>query len=50
MALEALNHIGSSRTNVIVVLNDNEMSISKNIGGINMLLSKLRARKNVCHI
>ncbi len=46
MALEALNHIGSSRTNVIVILNDNEMSISKNIGGINMLLSKLRARKN----
>ena len=45
MALEALNHIGSSRTNVIVILNDNEMSISKNIGGINMLLSKLRARK-----
>ena len=45
MALEALNHIGSSKTNVIVVLNDNEMSISKNIGGINMLLSKLRARK-----
>lgn len=46
MALEALNHIGSSKTNVIVVLNDNEMSISKNIGGINMLLSKLRARKH----
>ena len=45
MALEALNHIGSSGTDVIVVLNDNEMSISKNIGGINMLLSKLRARK-----
>ncbi len=45
MALEALNHIGSTATNVIVVLNDNEMSISKNIGGINMLLSKLRARK-----
>ena len=45
MALEALNHIGSSRTNVIVILNDNEMSISKNIGGINMFLSKLRAQK-----
>ena len=45
MALEALNHIGSTKTNVIVVLNDNEMSISKNIGGINMLLTKLRARK-----
>ena len=45
MALEALNHIGCTKTNVIVVLNDNEMSISKNIGGINMLLTKLRARK-----
>ena len=45
MALEALNHIGSTKTNVIVVLNDNEMSISKNIGGINTLLSKLRSRK-----
>lgn len=45
MALEALNHIGSTKTNVIVVLNDNEMSISKNIGGINTFLSKLRARK-----
>ncbi len=45
MALEALNHIGCTKTNVIVVLNDNEMSISKNIGGINMLLTKLRARR-----
>ena len=45
MALEALNHAGSSRTRMIVVLNDNEMSISKNIGGVNMLLSKLRAKK-----
>lgn len=46
MALEALNHVGSTKTNMIVILNDNEMSISKNIGGINMLLSRLRARKN----
>ena len=45
MALEALNHVGSTKTKMIVVLNDNEMSISKNIGGINMLLSKLRVRK-----
>ncbi len=45
MALEALNHVGSTKTNMIVVLNDNEMSISKNIGGINMFLSKLRARR-----
>lgn len=45
MALEAINHIGCTKTNVIVILNDNEMSISKNISGINMLLSKLRAQK-----
>ncbi len=46
MALEALNHVGSSGTKMIVILNDNEMSISKNIGGINLLLTKLRIRKN----
>ena len=45
MALEALNHVGSSKTNMIVVLNDNEMSISKNIGGINKLLTRLRAKR-----
>ena len=45
MALEALNHVGSTKTKIIVVLNDNEMSISKNIGGINMLLSRLRTRR-----
>ena len=45
MALEALNHVGSSKTKMIVILNDNEMSISKNIGGINKFLSKLRTRK-----
>ena len=46
MALEALNHAGSSKKNIIVVLNDNEMSISKNVGGINQLLTKLRVKKN----
>ena len=45
MALEALNDVGSSNTNMIVILNDNEMSISKNVGGISLLLSKLRVRK-----
>ena len=45
MALEALNDAGSSRTNIIVILNDNEMSISKNVGGIPLFLSKLRGRK-----
>ena len=45
MALEALNDAGSSKTNIIVILNDNEMSISKNVGGIPLFLSKLRGRK-----
>ena len=50
MALEALNDAGSSQTRLTVILNDNEMSISKNIGGVNMLLSKLRTKKNVYKI
>jgi len=46
MALEALNDAGYSKTKMTVILNDNEMSISKNIGGMNMLLSKLRTKKS----
>ena len=45
MALEALNDAGCSKTKMTIILNDNEMSISKNIGGLNMLLSKLRTKK-----
>ena len=45
MALEALNDTGWSNTKITVILNDNEMSISKNIGGLNMFLSKLRTKK-----
>ncbi len=45
MALEALNDAGYSNTKLTVILNDNEMSISKNIGGLNMFLSKLRTKK-----
>lgn len=45
MALEALNDAGCSKARLTVILNDNEMSISKNIGGVNMLLSKLRTRR-----
>ena len=44
MALEALNDAGSSETNVTVILNDNEMSISKNVGGIPLYLSKIRTK------
>ena len=45
MALEALNDAGFSNTKVTVILNDNEMSISPNIGGLNMFLSNLRTKK-----
>ena len=42
MAFEALNHAGHSDTNFIVVLNDNEMSISQNVGGLSSYLNRLR--------
>ncbi|MBP1914732.1 1-deoxy-D-xylulose-5-phosphate synthase [Lederbergia galactosidilyticus] len=42
MALEALNHIGDSQTNMTVILNDNEMSIAPNVGALNNVLGKLR--------
>lgn len=45
VALEALNDAGNSKTNLIVILNDNEMSISQNVGGISSFLTKLRTRK-----
>lgn len=45
MAQEALNDAGTSGTKITVILNDNEMSISKNVGGVNMFLSKLRTKK-----
>ncbi|EKQ58217.1 MULTISPECIES: 1-deoxy-D-xylulose-5-phosphate synthase [unclassified Clostridium] len=42
MALEALNDVGFRKTNLIIVLNDNQMSISKNVGGLSRYLNKLR--------
>ncbi len=42
MAFEALNNLGTLKSKVIVVLNDNGMSISRNIGGLSQHLSKLR--------
>ncbi len=42
MAYEALNNIGASKSKVIVILNDNGMSISRNIGGMSNHLGKLR--------
>jgi 1-deoxy-D-xylulose-5-phosphate synthase len=42
MALEAINDAGYSGTKMIIILNDNEMSIGKNVGGLSTYLSKLR--------
>lgn len=41
MAFEALNHIGHLKSNLLVVLNDNEMSISPNVGGLSAHLTQL---------
>lgn len=46
MAFEALNNLGKENTNLIIVLNDNEMSISKNVGAIGKYLNKLRSSKD----
>ncbi len=45
MAFEALNHAGHTKTPFIVVLNDNEMSIDENVGGLSRYLSRLRTTK-----
>jgi len=42
MALEALNHIGHEKKDIIVVLNDNEMSIAPNVGALHSVLGRLR--------
>ncbi|MEG6615910.1 1-deoxy-D-xylulose-5-phosphate synthase [Peptococcaceae bacterium 1198_IL3148] len=42
MAFEALNYAGSLGTNLIVILNDNEMSISENVGGLAKYLTRIR--------
>jgi 1-deoxy-D-xylulose-5-phosphate synthase len=41
MSFEALNHAGHLKSDIIVVLNDNEMSISKNIGALSSYLNRI---------
>ncbi|MCI6499154.1 1-deoxy-D-xylulose-5-phosphate synthase [Lachnospiraceae bacterium HCP1S3_C3] len=43
MAYEALNNVSALHRNFIIVLNDNDMSISKNVGGMSKYLTNLRA-------
>ncbi|MDD4548741.1 MAG: 1-deoxy-D-xylulose-5-phosphate synthase [Syntrophomonadaceae bacterium] len=42
MAFEALNHAGHAARDLIVILNDNEMSISRNVGALSAYLNRLR--------
>lgn len=42
MALEALNDVGFNKTKLIIILNDNQMSISKNVGGLSKYLNNIR--------
>ncbi|MDR1135519.1 MAG: 1-deoxy-D-xylulose-5-phosphate synthase [Clostridiales Family XIII bacterium] len=44
-AFEGLNNAGNLKTKLIVILNDNEMSISKNTGGMSQHLSRLRTSR-----
>lgn len=46
MAMEALNHISELQTKVILIINDNEMSISENIGFIDKLLKGINTSSN----
>ncbi|MBQ5885693.1 MAG: 1-deoxy-D-xylulose-5-phosphate synthase [Clostridia bacterium] len=46
LAYEALNNIGRSNENMIIILNDNKMSISKNVGAMAKYLSDVRTRSS----
>ena len=43
MAMEALNNVGKLDSNLIIILNDNNMSISENVGGMSNYLAKIRS-------
>lgn len=46
---EALNNCSDKDINLIILVNDNEMSISKNVGGLHSYLSRIRTSKNYFH-
>ncbi len=50
MALEALNSVGHMQKKMIIVLNDNEQSISKNVGALSSLLNNMRTSKKYIKI
>jgi 1-deoxy-D-xylulose-5-phosphate synthase len=50
MAFEALNHAGDLHKNLIVVLNDNEMSISPNVGALSAFLSRKLSNRTILYL
>jgi 1-deoxy-D-xylulose-5-phosphate synthase len=50
MSFEALNHAGHLKSDIIVVLNDNEMSISKNIGALSSYLNRMMTGEFISNI
>jgi 1-deoxy-D-xylulose-5-phosphate synthase len=50
MALEALNHAGSMDVNLLVILNDNDMSISENVGAFSNYFARVLSGKIYAHL
>ncbi|MDD1506787.1 1-deoxy-D-xylulose-5-phosphate synthase [Pseudomonas sp. CNPSo 3701] len=50
MAFEALNHAADVKANMLVVLNDNDMSISKNVGGLSNYLAKILSSRTYANV
>jgi 1-deoxy-D-xylulose-5-phosphate synthase len=50
MAFEALNHAGDIKSDILVILNDNEMSISPNVGAMHKYLTRLISSKKFHHL
>jgi 1-deoxy-D-xylulose-5-phosphate synthase len=50
MAFEALNHAGSLPTNLLVILNDNDMSISENVGALSSQLARALSGRMYAHL
>ena len=50
MAFEALNHASDVKANMLVVLNDNDMSISKNVGGLSNYLAKILSSRTYANM
>jgi 1-deoxy-D-xylulose-5-phosphate synthase len=50
MAFEALNHAGHVKADLLVILNDNDMSISENVGALNNYLAKILSGQTYSHL